>query len=681
MKVTTNNAGSCKSTMVGEEIVFTIGNSDKIIGLLRHNMYSFPIRTLVQEYVSNALDACIEAGKDGSAVTITLPTYRDSRILIRDYGVGLSDSRVRDILTKYGNSTKDGSDKELGGFGIGSKSAWAYTDSFTMTSWHDGQKTVYLAHIGSNESGSLKVLSQEPSTEKTGVEVQIAVKPSDIEEFINAVSRATFLWSKKPKVINNKDEYPEAVYKFGCMTVYKKSGGWINTISDSYRDTSTEVLISAKGIPYELKMELPFDSEFVYVFHVEDISKLQISTNRETFRNEAFARGVVDATVKEFKAFLKTCVASTLQETRKNLAPLEFARFLFPTIGPLTNSPVPKVTCTGMVSRYVKSARANLSKARKENVWSCNGQKMYFTRTSFANLAHDDSAETRRRINVLGRNGGVEILARTDASLSIADFEKTLAFMNDPAIIDLDSLPAESVKAARVEGVRMARYRTIDVRYVRRHGSESKARNDAQELASLMEKDVRIVWCSRKEFDEMSDEDVRKVVYTNNAISEYKLSDFEPVEFVEVNREGEKVLRDESPETAIHYTDWLKEVHTKELGDALVAKIGAEPISSEDYYHFENMNEKLVKKLSKVVPNIPELKAELKEVNEAEDIERSVRDLLASLGAKRPTASKSKIDAFFREYPLLKVASSFDNDEATHDEVILYVKARQAAKV
>ena len=45
----------------GETQDFTIGESGVIIGLLRNNMYANKIGTPVQEIISNAKDACIEA--------------------------------------------------------------------------------------------------------------------------------------------------------------------------------------------------------------------------------------------------------------------------------------------------------------------------------------------------------------------------------------------------------------------------------------------------------------------------------------------------------------------------------------------------------------------------------------------------------------------------------------------
>jgi HSP90 family molecular chaperone len=41
-----------------ERKTFKIGNEAKILEMLRKRMYAHPIRTMLQEYISNARDAC-----------------------------------------------------------------------------------------------------------------------------------------------------------------------------------------------------------------------------------------------------------------------------------------------------------------------------------------------------------------------------------------------------------------------------------------------------------------------------------------------------------------------------------------------------------------------------------------------------------------------------------------------
>src|SRR5678815_1268839 len=101
----------------------------------------------------------------------------------RDFGPGLSHDDIFNVFTKYGASTKRGTDDAVGMLGIGSKSGFAYSDTFTVTSWHQGRRGVYAAVLDPSDKGELKLLDEGDAGCETGVQIQIAVKPNDVEEF------------------------------------------------------------------------------------------------------------------------------------------------------------------------------------------------------------------------------------------------------------------------------------------------------------------------------------------------------------------------------------------------------------------------------------------------------------------------------------------------------------------
>jgi len=74
----------------------------------------------------------------------------------------------------------------LGFFGIGAKSAWAYTDSFIVESFHNGTHREYVADIGANKEGRLLLFKETPATEENGVLIKIPVNPKDVQEFTQA---------------------------------------------------------------------------------------------------------------------------------------------------------------------------------------------------------------------------------------------------------------------------------------------------------------------------------------------------------------------------------------------------------------------------------------------------------------------------------------------------------------
>lgn len=93
-----------------------------------------------------------------------------------DYGVGLSPKRVEEVFTVYFESSKRDTNDQIGSFGLGSKSAYAYTDSFYVTTRYEGTEYQYL--MSKNEVGvsRLTEIINYPTDEGNGTSVKIPLK-------------------------------------------------------------------------------------------------------------------------------------------------------------------------------------------------------------------------------------------------------------------------------------------------------------------------------------------------------------------------------------------------------------------------------------------------------------------------------------------------------------------------
>lgn len=141
------------------------------------NLYSDPFLSVVREYVANAIDSHIESG-NSNPIEITPPGSWEANLIIKDQGIGMSQEDVFRYGT-YGSSDKRDNLKVVGNFGMGSKSALAISNSFTITAIKDGEYT--LASIGRNDEGfgQVDIIVNEPTTEPNGVTITIPITSSN----------------------------------------------------------------------------------------------------------------------------------------------------------------------------------------------------------------------------------------------------------------------------------------------------------------------------------------------------------------------------------------------------------------------------------------------------------------------------------------------------------------------
>ena len=280
---------------------FSIGNGDIILDYLSRTIYSNPIRTVCQEYISNARDAHIEMGKGDVPVRIIFPNAFDRAIKIVDEGPGITPERMINTFTKYGNSTKRGNNKESGGFGIGSKSGFSYTDTFTIitVSVEDGQK-IRRTYVAMKETGHAPKLMEVGETQvvdawvKTGTTISIEVKQdSDIAEFKKNIISVTQFWETRPIIegCNPLPEWPARDWIF-------KSQDW-GILNERHHNS----FVCIDGIPYDIDSQaFPYgtlpDYDFVLFFKVGILS---VALNRESIHYDDKSKAIILQRVKEMQ--------------------------------------------------------------------------------------------------------------------------------------------------------------------------------------------------------------------------------------------------------------------------------------------------------------------------------------------------------------------------------------------
>lgn len=184
----------------GEATAFSMASTAEFFTILSDTLYSNKVLAVVREVICNAWDAHIEAGITDTPIEVKIT---DGEILIRDFGKGIANEDMPVIYCQYGNSTKVKDEKQTGGFGLGCKAPFAYSDHFSVTSRHKGTKTIYSISRGGAETKGIPDLREmvKMDTEESGLTVKIPLKKSvDQVEFTRLARQIIVLGGIRAKL-------------------------------------------------------------------------------------------------------------------------------------------------------------------------------------------------------------------------------------------------------------------------------------------------------------------------------------------------------------------------------------------------------------------------------------------------------------------------------------------------
>ena len=178
-------------------------NMGDVMELFRKKMYKNPKLAVIREYATNAYDAHVEANIAHTPILIVAPTLEHPTLRIRDYGKGLSADEIRMVYIQYGNSTKRESNSFTGCLGIGCKAGFAYGNVFTIISYYNGTRYTWVASATTGDAGTASLIDETPcGMHETGIEIQVSIKPSDIEDFNGHIEKLAPYFTVIPTVEN-----------------------------------------------------------------------------------------------------------------------------------------------------------------------------------------------------------------------------------------------------------------------------------------------------------------------------------------------------------------------------------------------------------------------------------------------------------------------------------------------
>jgi hypothetical protein len=307
-----------------EEQFFSIQDQGMMFDILRNKMYSDPILAICREISCNARDAHREIGNQDTPVHITLPNALEPFYKIKDFGPGISPDRMSNVFIKYTASTKRNDNLQTGGFGLGAKTPFSYSDTFTIVTTHNKIKYNYACFIDETKVGKLILMGTEDTVEPNGTEIIIPVKSADFNKFIISTEESTRHWDIKPKITGgtiNWRKYSATLKGNGWFVgVVEQDNSYNNNYfrnsygSNNY-DRGIKILID--GIEYHVSMEAVkkfADTSIIdacrgYLFLNFNIGDLSLAANRESIHidkpTEAKIALKLKGVIKEINVIVK----------------------------------------------------------------------------------------------------------------------------------------------------------------------------------------------------------------------------------------------------------------------------------------------------------------------------------------------------------------------------------------
>lgn len=295
------------------ENAFKIAANAKAFDILSSKIYTDVPLAVVRELSTNAHDAHVAAGTTDQPFYVHLPNRLESWLEIRDYGTGLSPEDVTTIFTVYFASTRNTSDAFTGCLGLGSKSPFAYTDQFVVTSYLDGTMRVYSLFKNEEGAPSIALMMEQETEEPNGVSVKINVKQNDIVSFVRAASDVYRFFELRPTIVGahlNFDHTPLLETEY--YQVFKDTF----TLPKKINVVMGQVCYGVNKSPSRLGSDI---SLVVYM----DIGDCSVAASREELhqdkRTQANVERAVNDAIEDITAKLKA------EEER---APTELLRYM-----------------------------------------------------------------------------------------------------------------------------------------------------------------------------------------------------------------------------------------------------------------------------------------------------------------------------------------------------------------
>jgi len=273
-----------------EESNYSIEASAKAFSILSDGLYANKIKAVVRELSTNAYDSHVDAGCPEKPFVVHMPHRMEQYFSIRDFGTGLSHEDCMNLYTTYFGSNKTNTNDAVGCLGLGSKSPFAYTDSFSVTSYFNGVKRTYNAYKNEHDQPVFALLDESNTSEPNGVEVTFAVDEYDCGEFCDEAEEVYKYFNTQPEFLG----HPMEVEKFD----YTVEGDFWKVRSERYGHS---VAIMGQ-VAYPIEADV-FEGDIFTICQAPiniyfEIGELDITPSREALSYNKYTKDAIESKVK-----------------------------------------------------------------------------------------------------------------------------------------------------------------------------------------------------------------------------------------------------------------------------------------------------------------------------------------------------------------------------------------------
>lgn len=233
---------------------------------------------------------------------ITLPTPLNPTITFRDFGPGMSPEDMKNVYARLYASTKRDSNNQVGCWGLGSKSPYAYlisdngSGSYTVTSYHGGMMRTYVLSLSQNGAPTMRLLIEAPSDADTGLEVSFPVRREDIAEFHDRARQILWSFEPRPKITPSLN-WKEPV-------VLSQGDNWVRYKPNTIPFSGPRVRMGCVMYPFDLR-QIKTSGFLDYndcVLFDAPIGSLKVTLSREELAYDDNTKATLTRLVQEYES-------------------------------------------------------------------------------------------------------------------------------------------------------------------------------------------------------------------------------------------------------------------------------------------------------------------------------------------------------------------------------------------